>query len=279
MSYKIVIDSCGELTEEMKKDGHFQSAALTMYVDDYTIVDDDTFDQADFLKKAAASPNCPKSACPSPEEYKNAFDCGAKRAYAVTLSAELSGSYNSAELGKKLLLEEKPDLKIHVFNSKSASVGETLIGLKIQECEEAGMSFEDVVSTVEHYIEEQNTWFVLESLETLRKNGRLSNMKAFIATALKIKPICVATPEGTIEQLTQARGMNRALVRMVEAIAEKAERAEEKILAISHCNCPGRAQMVKEAIQERLKLKNIIVLDTAGISTMYAGDGGIIVVM
>lgn len=279
MSYKIVIDSCGELTEEMKKDGHFQSAALTIYVDEHTIVDDETFDQADFLKKVAASPNCPKSACPSPEEYKNAFDCGADRAYAVTLSAELSGSYNSAELGKKLLLEEKPELRIHVFNSRSASVGETLIGLKIQECEEKGMSFEDVVTTVEKYIEEQNTWFVLESLETLRKNGRLSNMKAFIATALKIKPVCVATPEGNIEQLTQARGMNRALVRMVEAIAEKAERAEEKILAISHCNCPDRAQMVKEAILEKLKLKDIIILDTAGITSMYAGDGGIVVVM
>lgn len=279
MSYKIVIDSCGELTEEMKKDGHFQSAALTIYVDEHTIVDDETFDQADFLKKVAASPNCPKSACPSPEEYKNAFDCGADRAYAVTLSAELSGSYNSAELGKKLLMEEKPELRIHVFNSRSASVGETLIGLKIQECEEKGMSFEDVVTTVEKYIEEQNTWFVLESLETLRKNGRLSNMKAFIATALKIKPVCVATPEGNIEQLTQARGMNRALVRMVEAIAEKAERAEEKILAISHCNCPDRAQMVKEAILEKLKLKDIIILDTAGITSMYAGDGGIVVVM
>ena len=176
MSYKIVIDSCGELTEQMKRDPHFQSAALTMHVDEYTIVDDETFDQADFLKKVAASPNCPKSACPSPEVYKNAYDCGVERAYAVTLSANLSGSYNSAVLGKNLLLEEKPDMKVHVFNSCSASIGETLIGLKIQECEEAGMTFEEVVDTVEAYIESQNTWFVLESLETLRKNGRLSTM-------------------------------------------------------------------------------------------------------
>lgn len=277
MSYKIVIDSCGELTAEMKQDGHFQSAALSMNVDDHMVVDDETFDQADFLKRVAASPNCPKSACPSPETYKNAFDCGADRAYAVTLSAELSGSYNSAVLGKNLLLEERPEMKVHVFNSRSASIGETLIGLKIQECEEKGMSFEEVVDTVEAYMEEQNTLFVLESLETLRKNGRLSTMKAFIATALKIKPVCMATPAGTIEQLTQARGMNKALVRMVEAIVEQTERAEEKILAISHCNCPGRAQMVKEAIQEKMKLKDIIILDTAGISTMYAGDGGIIV--
>ncbi len=279
MSYKVVIDSCGELTEEMREDGHFENVALTMYVDEYTIVDDETFDQADFLKKVAASPNCPKSACPSPEAYKNAFACGADRAYAVTLSAELSGSYNSAQLGRKLFLEEHPEKKAYVFNSRSASIGETLIALKIQECEEAGMEFEEVVAAVEHYIAGQNTWFVLESLETLRKNGRLSTMKAFIATALKIKPVMTSTPEGTIEQLTQARGVNRALVRMVEAIAEKTEHAEEKILAISHCNCLGRAQMVKEAIMERMKPKDILIVDTAGISSMYASDGGIIVVV
>lgn len=279
MSYKIVIDSCGELTEEMKRDGHFENAALTLYVDEYTIVDDETFDQADFLAKVAASPNCPKSACPSPEAYKNAFDCGADRAYAVTLSAELSGSYNSAELGKKLFLEEHPEKKAYVFNSRSASVGETLIGMKIRECEEAGMEFEEVVETVENYIAEKNTWFVLESLETLRKNGRLSTMKAFIATALKIKPVMIGTSEGTIEQLTQARGMNRALVRMVEAIVEKTEHAEDKILAISHCNCLSRAQLVKEALLERIKPKDILILDTAGVSSMYANDGGIIVVI
>ena len=132
MSYRIVIDSCGEFTEAMKADYHFQSAALTMYVDDYAIVDDETFDQADFLKRVAASPNCPKSACPPPEAYKNAFDCGVERAYAVTLSANLSGSYNSAVLGKNLLLEEKPEMKVHVFNSCSASlICSSVAGIKL----------------------------------------------------------------------------------------------------------------------------------------------------
>lgn len=279
MSYKIVIDSCGELTEEMKQDGHFASAALTLYVDEYTIVDDETFDQADFLKKVAASPNCPKSACPSPETYRDAFDCEEDHVYAVTLSAELSGSYNSAQVGKGLLLEEHPDRQIHVFNSCSASIGETLIGLKIQECEEAGMSFEDTIRTVEEYISQQNTWFVLESLETLRKNGRLSKMKAFIATALKIKPVMTSTPEGSIEQLAQCRGMNKALVKMVESIVDYVKHPEERILAISHCNCPDRAQMVKDAIAAKIHLKDIIVVDTAGVSSLYANDGGIIVVV
>lgn len=173
MSYRVVIDSCGELTEEMKRSGNFVTASLSLLVDEYTIVDDETFDQADFLAKVAASPNSPKSSCPSPEAYREAYDCGADHVYAVTLSAELSGSYNSAMLGKNLYLEEHPDAEVYVFNSRSASIGETLIGLKIRECEEAGMSFKEVVETVETYIAGQDTWFVLENLETLRKNGRL----------------------------------------------------------------------------------------------------------
>lgn len=278
MSYKIIIDSCGEQTEEMRKSGHFESVSLTMQVGEYTITDDETFDQADFLKKIAASPDCPKSSCPSPESYRSAYDCGADHVYAVTLSAELSGSYNSAVLGKNLLLEEHPQAKVHVFNSKSASVGETLIGLKIQECEEAGMSFEQVVDAVEAYIAGQNTWFVLENLDTLRKNGRLSLVKAFVASALRIKPVMASTSEGQIIQLDQARGMNKALVKMVDAIMEKTEHTEDKILGITHCNCPDRAKMLKDVLAEKLPWKEIIVLDTAGISSMYANDGGVIIV-
>ena len=278
MSYKIVIDSCGELTDEMKESGLYETASLTMQVDEYTIVDDESFDQADFLKKVADSPNCPKSSCPSPERYMKTYDCGAEHVYAVTLSAELSGSYNSAILGKNLFAEEKPEIKVYVFNSRSASIGETLIGLKIQECEEAGMTFEEVVEAVEAYIAEQNTWFVLENLDTLRKNGRLSTIKAFVATALKIKPLMGANENGEIIQLDQARGMNKALIKMVDSITEKVENPEDRILAISHCNCPDRAQMVKEAILKQMNLKDIFIVDTAGISSMYANDGGIIVV-
>lgn len=279
MSYRVVIDSCGELTEEMKRSGNFVTASLNLLVDEYTIVDDETFDQADFLAKVAASPNSPKSSCPSPEAYREAYDCGADHVYAVTLSAELSGSYNSAMLGRNLYLEEHPDAEVYVFNSRSASIGETLIGLKIRECEEAGMSFKEVVETVEAYIAGQDTWFVLENLETLRKNGRLSTVKALVASALKIRPVMGSTDEGTIVQLDQARGTNRALVKMVDAIVEKVENPEEKILAISHCNCYDRAVMVKDALQKKRKFKDVIILDTAGVSSMYANDGGVIVVV
>lgn len=277
MSYKVVIDSCGELLDEWKQDPRFESVALTLSVDGVNIIDDETFDQADFLKRVAECPECPKSACPSPERYMRAFDCEAEHVYAVTLSAELSGSYNSAILGKNLLQEDHPDRQIHIFNSKSASVGQTLIAMKIQECEEAGLPFEQVIETVDAYIEQQHTFFVLDNLETLRKNGRLSKAKALVASALKIKPVMGSTEEGAICQLDQARGMNKALVKMAQAIVEKTADSGQKTLAISHCNCHERAILLKNALEERMPIKKIVILDTAGVSSMYANDGGVIV--
>lgn len=279
MSYRVVVDSCGELTKEMQSSGIFVSAPLGIQIDDCHIIDDETFDQADFLQKVAASPNCPKSYCPSPEKYMECYDCEAERIYVVTLSAELSGSYNSAVLGKNLYHEERGKKDIHVFNSRSASVGETLIALKIRECEEAGMNFSEVIAAVESYIAEQNTHFVLESLDALKKNGRLSGVKALVATALNIKPVMGATPQGMICQRGQARGVRKALAKLVENVVADAKDSKEKILGISHCNCLDRALSVQAMLEEKMEFKEVIIQDTRGISTLYASDGGIIVVV
>lgn len=277
MSYKVIVDSCGELTQEMKQSGRFISAPLTLEVGGKMIVDDETFDQSDFLRRVSQSSECPKSSCPSPDSYMESFRGEEEHIYAVTLSAELSGSYNSAVLGKNLYFEEYGEKKIYVFNSRSASVGETLIAQKIAECEEKGMSFQEVIDTVEAYIDGQNTYFVLESLETLRKNGRLTGLKALAATVLNIKPVMGSTKQGMIIQHGQARGIKKALVKMVEKVVEDLKNPEEKILAIAHCNCPERAEGVRKMLLEKVPVKDIIILDTRGVSSMYANDGGVII--
>ena len=275
--YKIVIDSCGELPEELKQDGHYETVSLELEVDGCRIKDDSTFNQLDFLRRVKESLKGPKSSCPSPEQYMDAYEGEADHVYVVTLSGGLSGSYNSAVLGKNLYEEEHGDTKkIYVFNSKSASIGETIIGMKIQEFEEAGCSFDEVVEKVEEYIQSMNTYFVLETLETLRKNGRLSNLKAFIANSLNIKPVMGSTKEGLICQLDQARGMNKALERMVKDMISKTKDCENRVLTIAHCNCPERAKAVKEKIEKIAKFKKIIIINTAGVSSMYANDGGVI---
>lgn len=275
MSYRIIGDSCTDLPESLKKDEHFKLVPLTLIVDDTEVVDDESFDQKDFLHRVKHCSSSPKSACPSPEDYMKEFDYDGD-IYVVTLSSSLSGSYNSAELAKRLYLEEHPNKNIEIIDSRSASVGQTLIAMKIKELMDKGHYFETVVSTVRSFRDTLKTKFVLESLETLRKNGRLTNLQAIIASALNIKPVMGATPEGTICKLDQARGIVKALIAMVKTIEHDVIRPQEKVLGISHCNNYERAIFVKNEILKRIPFKDCFIVDTAGVSSLYANEGGII---
>ncbi len=275
MSYRIIGDSCTDLPEVLKSDPHFKLVPLTLIVNGVPIIDDDTFNQKEFLEKVKACPHSPKSACPSPEDYMKHFDCEGD-VYVVTLSSQLSGSYNSAELAKKLYKEEHPDKKIEIFDSRSASVGQALIAMKIKELVEAQHPFKSVVEKVFAFREELNTKFVLESLDTLRKNGRLSGIQAILASALNIKPVMGATREGTICKMDQARGITKALNLMAKCIEADAIKPAEKILGIAHCNNRERAEFMKVEVLKRIPFKDCFIVDTAGVSSLYANDGGII---
>lgn len=277
MSYKIIVDSCCELPEEYKNDPRFERVPLTLELGEYLIQDDETFDQLDFLNRAAAYPKCPKSACPSPERYRDACRTDAEHVYCVTLSSHLSGSFNSAVLGKNLYEEQYGKKDIYVCDSESASIGETQLAMKIMEWEEEGsMTFAQIVKKLEDYRNKMNTYFVLDNLETLRKNGRLSGVKALIASTLSIKPVMGAI-HGVIIQKGQSVGIKKALAKMADIIVSEGKDLSQKVLYISHCNCPDRADLVKNLLLARSKFKEIKILDTAGVSSMYANDGGVIV--
>ena len=279
MSYKIFGDSCLDLTEELKKDPRFEMIPLTLQVDDHMITDDETFDQKAFLAMVKASPNCPKTACPSPEAFKKACECDADDIYIITLSSHLSGTYNSAVLGKKMYEEEhgKGKKNILVIDSESASAGELNEALAIRDMYEEGLTFSEISERILKMRDEQQTYFVIDTLEPLRKNGRLTGLQAFFATALNIKPVMGATDQGVITQLGQARGMQKALRLMAETIAAELEHPEEKVLGLVHCNNPERAEYVKQELLKLVNVKDIIVLESSGVSTLYASQGGIII--
>lgn len=276
MKYKIVVDSCCELPESLLHDERLQRVPLGLEVGDYSILDDESFDQKEFLRKVAEYPKCPKSSCPSPERFMESFHEEAEHVYAVTLSSHLSGSYNSAQLGKQLYLEKYGEKQIHVVDSESASGGETQIALKIMELEEKGFSFEKIVEKVEAFRDSIHTYFVLDNLETLRKNGRLSGVKALVASTLNIKPV-MGSNKGEIIQKSQTIGIKKALSRMAELAASEVKNATERRLIITHCNAAERAEQVKQMILERVKFGECIIMDTRGVSSMYANDGGVIV--
>ncbi len=276
MSYRIIGDSCTDLPEKLKKDEHFRLVPLTLLVDGEEIVDDETFNQKSFLEKVKASPKEPQSACPSPDDFMKEFDFDGD-IYIITLSSNLSGSYNSAELAKRLYLEDNPGKNIEVFDSRSASVGQTLIAMKIRELAEEGNTFQTIVTKVNEFRRGMKTKFVLETLETFIKSGRISGIQAILASTLNIKPVMAATKEGTVEKLDQARGINKALNRMVKIIEKDVIKPGERILGISHCNNYERALFVKEEILKRVPFKEHFIVDTAGVSSTYANEGGIIV--
>ena len=278
MSYRIVVDSCCELPEQYKNDERFISVPLTLEVGGEKIVDDETFDQKDFLAKVAACPQCPRSACPSPEKYMESYEGDVDEVYVVTLSSHLSGSYNSAAVGRDMYIEKHGEKKIHIVDSESASCGETQQAMKILEYKEAGLSFEETVRKVEDYKLKMRTYFVLDNLETFRKNGRISNVKAIVVSSLNIKPIMVGV-RGSIEQSGQAIGTNKALTKMADQIVAKMPDIEQRTLMITHCNCPQRAEYMLDLMKKRASYRDIVVMDMAGVSSMYANDGGVIVTL
>jgi len=277
MSYKIVVDSCCELPEELKHDPRYEIVPLTLIVgDSYERLDDDGFDQKEFLRAVAECPVSPRSACPSPEKYMEAYRTDADHVYVVTLSSKLSGSYNSAVLGKNLYHETYGEKQIYVVDSRSASCGETQIAMRIARWEDEGMGYEEITEKIEKFTDGMHTYFVLDNLDTLRKNGRLSGVKALVASTLSIKPV-MAGDQGSIVQLGQSVGIKKALAKMVDHVVSDVVDAEKKCLMITHCNNPERANSVKEQILSKVKFKDVLIMDTAGISSMYANDGGVIV--
>lgn len=274
MVRRLIADSCADFTPEKKEWTDVRLVPLTLTVDKEDVIDDETFCQKKFLEKMRRSLECPRSACPSPERFMKEFE-GADEIFVVTLSKHLSGSYQSAMLAKQMYQEEHPEVKIEVVDSWSASVGESIIVLKLRALLDK-FSFEEITKKITAFRNGAQTKFVLEDLDVFIKNGRLTQVQAILCNALNIKPL-LAGKEGQIVKLDQARGVERTLKKLVDSVVADVKEATTKTLAIAHCNHPARAEEVRKMIMSRVPFKECMIVNTGGVSTMYANEGGIIV--
>lgn len=282
MSYKIIADSCCDRLAVMSQWDNIAFVPLTLELGDYSIPDDENFDQDDFIKRTLAYHDVAKTACPSPAAWANAMDCEEEELYIITITDKLSGTYNSALQGVDLYNEEHPDnnKKIHVFNSLSTSGTESLIALKIKELADMGTAFEETVEIVEDYIVNHTAlYFCLESFDVLRKNGRTYAVAAGILQKLRVKLIMERTKEGNISPVGQAIAMNMALVKMAGCIAKDVEGCDvsDKKLIISHVCCEDRAKLLAEKIRQNVNFGDIEIVKCSGLNSTYASNGGIIV--
>lgn len=275
MTYQLICDSCTDLPANMLRDPHVTKVALTIQVGPDTIIDDESFDQLDLLKKMRAWPDAPKTACPSPRAYMERFREDGDN-YIVTLSSRLSGSYNAAAKAVDLYREEGGKANVHVFDSKSATAGQVQAAILIQELAEAGTPFEKVVEVVEERISRMRTMFVLETLDNLRKNGRLTRVQSLVTGALRVKLLMGGTREGEIEKLGQGLSIRQTLGRMVAYMGKNAGSMGRR-LVITHCNCLERAEYVRDQVKQKGLFDEIIIAATGGIATVYANDGGVVV--
>lgn len=273
MINKIVADSSCDLNEDLKQRMDVKLVPFKIDIDDDSFVDDKNMDICELIRKMHASPNPIKTSCPSPGDFANEYD--ADNVYVVTISEQLSGTYNSAILAREMVLERTSEKFIHVFNSKSASVGETITAMKIKECIDKKLSNTHLVEKVEQFIDDMKTYFISDDLSNLVKNGRISKTKGLLINALNIKPIMAATDDGNIEMIDKARGSRKAFKRLVEIIGETGIKFEERTLAISHANALQKALDLKEDLK-KYNFKEIIIVETKGLSTGYVNDGGVI---
>ena len=165
---------------------------------------------------------------------------------------------------------------MHVFNSRSAVSGQAQIALLVRDLAGAGLPFAQVVEKAEAYISRMQTLFVLENLDNLRKNGRLTKVQALVTGALRVKLLCGATRGGEIERLGQGLSVRQTLARMVSRMAADPDHAGRRLI-ITHCNCPERAEHVRELVRQRCQFGEILIAPAGGIATVYADDGGIVV--
>lgn len=273
MISKIVADSSCDLNEDLEKVMDVSLVPFKIDVDDDSFIDDKNLDLPKLISKMNASPNPIKTSCPSPGDFAAEYD--GDNVFVVTISEQLSGTYNSAILAKDMVLEKSPEKFIHVFNSRSASVGETLIAMKIKECIDEKLSNTQIVERVDNFIDEMKTFFISDDLSNLVKNGRISKTKGLLLNVLNIKPVMVGTDDGNIEMIDKARGSKKAFKKLVELIGETGVKFEERICAISHADALQKALDLKEDLK-KYNFKDIIIVETKGLSTGYVNDGGVI---
>lgn len=276
LDFKVIVDSGCDLNEEIRSQNPIQTVPLNLVLGETHYTDDDNLDLRFFLKEMKNSPVSPQSASPSPSKFMRCFE-EANSIFVVTLSSKISSTYNNALIAKDIFLEQQGQRFIHVFDSLSASVGETLVSLKIIELARENLRNSEIIDRVNQYIKEMRTYFLLDSLDHLIKSGRLSRFAGTLATWLSVKPILGASDEGTIDLVKKVRGSKKAFHRFIDIIEEKGETLEDKVLGIAHCNCLDKALLLKEEILARYRFREVIIVEMGPTISAYADEGGLLI--
>ncbi|MBO6047023.1 MAG: DegV family protein [Erysipelotrichaceae bacterium] len=274
--WHIITDSSCDIFDFKEKYDNidYTSVPFVFDIDGKQYVDDDKLNISEFIAAMKASKKPSRSACPSPQTWFELFQQGGK-IFAITISKELSGSYNSANTARHMMLEKDPDSQIYIINARSTGPALIIVVDYLLKLIQEGFDFDTITKKVEEYIDHCYTVFALCSFDNLVKNGRVGKLSGFIAGRLNLWGIGIGTREGKIEVTAKVRGKVRAVKAIIDEAKQRGVLPDRCI--ISHCLNLEAAEAVKEKFLEYSPETEIVIYDTRGLDTFYAEHQGIVV--
>lgn len=280
MLWNIVNDSsCDMLMSAFKSDSvRFETVPLRIQVGDREFVDNDSLVVPELLAAMDQEKTAASTACPSPEAFARAFAAG-ECTVCFTISANLSGTYNAAVLGREMVLEEHPGKKICIIDSKSTAGAMILLTRKAKALMEAAHGpedFEHICDQLRMYQASQRTCFTLECFDNLIKNGRMRPLVGTLLHSLGIHVVAVATPQGTIQVSGKARGETKTYRAITAQMAGSKDCTGAQVV-ICHCENVTGALKLREQIMADLPVKSVDIISCRGLTSFYAMEKGLII--
>lgn len=267
----IVTDSSCDLPDAVASAAGIRIVPLSIRFGDTELIDRDDVTPAEFWARCAESPTLPETAAPAPGAfeavYRELAEQGASGVLTVSLSGALSATYQSAELAARSVAD---DLDVRVVDTRSVSLGVGTIALACAKRAASGAPLDELESLATDLAARTRVIGALDTLENLKKGGRIGNARALLATALSIKPI-IEVVDGVVEQAGKQRTRSKALALLVERVRPYAGRMDQ--LAVLHADCSDVDHFVE--MLSPLHDGEIVVGEIGPVIGTHAGRGTI----
>ena len=216
------------------------------------------------------------SSCPNVQEWLDAFG-DADEIFGLTISKNLSGSYNSAKQAAEIFKQENPDKKIFIFDTLTAGPQQAMLADKLSELISQGLDFETIRVKAQEYHDHTHILFCLESMNNLARNGRVNPAVAKLAGLLGIRA-CGSAPNGFITPEQKPRGQKKATEALVQMMADRGLQ-DGNLVRVAHCFGLQQANALKEATLAKYPNVRFVIEPTTALCSFYAEEGGLMIGM
>jgi len=272
---RIISDSSADLPKELMMKYNISVVPLNVSIGTQDYLEGIDLTPAEFFSKMFSTDELPKTSQPSPATFADAFSQfdDSDDLLCLTISSGLSGTYQSACIGKDLASAAN----VTVFDTLAGSLGHGLQIIRAAELAIKGYTIEEVVADLTNYREKMNILVLLDTLENIVKGGRLSKFQGSLAKILNIKVILERVTGGKVEILEKIRGKKRFQKRALEIIRERGTDFSTVTFGITHTGNIEEAEAIKQEIIKQFRPKDVIINYMGATMGTYAGKGGMII--